>query len=43
MLCVVDEFTREAPTIRVARRLSSAEVIDVLADLFLRHVRRQRP
>jgi putative transposase len=37
MLCVVDEFTREALAIRVARRLTSLDVIDVLADLFLRH------
>ena len=37
MLCVVDEFTREALAIRVARRLTSADVIDVLADLFLAH------
>jgi putative transposase len=35
LLCVVDEFTREALAIRVARRLGSAEVIDVLADLFV--------
>jgi putative transposase len=35
MLCVVDEFTREALAIRVARKLGSAEVIDVLADLFI--------
>lgn len=35
MLCVVDEFTREALAICVARRLSSSDVIDVLADLFL--------
>jgi transposase InsO family protein len=35
MLCVVDEFTREALAIRVARRLRSSEVIDVLADLML--------
>ena len=35
MLCVVDEFTREALAIRVARKLSSADVIDVLADLFI--------
>ena len=35
MLCVVDEFTREALAIRVARRLSSSEVIDTLADLFI--------
>jgi putative transposase len=37
MLCVVDEFTREALAIRVARKLSSTDVIDVLADLFLAH------
>jgi transposase InsO family protein len=35
MLCVVDEFTREALAIRVARKLSSADVIDTLADLFI--------
>lgn len=35
MLCVVDEFTREALAIRVARKLSSADVVDVLADLFI--------
>jgi putative transposase len=35
MLCAVDEFTREALVIRVARKLSSADVIDVLADLFI--------
>jgi transposase InsO family protein len=35
MLCVVDEFTREALAIRVARKLSSTDVIDVLADLFI--------
>ena len=35
VLCVVDEFTREALAIRVARRLSSADVIDTLADLFI--------
>ena len=32
LLCAVDGFTREALAIRVARRLGSAEVIDVLAD-----------
>ena len=37
MLCVVDEFTREALAIRVARKLTSSDVIDVLADLFLAH------
>jgi len=34
-LCVVDEFTREALAIRVARQLGSADVIDTLADLFV--------
>ncbi len=33
--CVVDEFTREARAIRVDRKLSSAEVIETLADLML--------
>ena len=37
MLCVVDEFTREALAIRVARKLSSSDVIDALADLFIAH------
>jgi len=31
----VDEFTRECLTIRVGRKLGSADVIDVLADLFI--------
>jgi putative transposase len=35
MLCVVDEFTREALALRVARKLSSSDVIDTLADLFI--------
>jgi putative transposase len=35
MLCVVDEFTREALAIRVARKLGSADVIDVPTDLFI--------
>jgi putative transposase len=35
LLNVVDEFTRECLTIRVARKLGSADVIDVLADLFI--------
>ena len=35
MLCVVDEFTRQALAIRVDRKLSSAEVIEVLAELML--------
>jgi transposase InsO family protein len=33
MLCVIDEFTRAALAIRVARRLDSNHVIEVLADL----------
>jgi transposase InsO family protein len=37
MLCVVDEFTRKALAIRVARKLSSSDVIDALADLFIAH------
>jgi putative transposase len=35
MLNVVDEFTREYLCIRVGRKLGSADVIDVLADLFM--------
>ena len=35
MLNVVDEFTRECLCIRVGRKLGSANVIDVLADLFI--------
>jgi len=35
VLCVVDEFTREALAIRAARKLSPAEVIDILADLLI--------
>jgi transposase InsO family protein len=35
MLNVVDEFTRECLSIRVARKLGSADVIDLLADLFM--------
>ena len=35
MLNVVDKFTRECLAIRVARKLNSADVIDVLADLFI--------
>jgi transposase InsO family protein len=37
MLCAVDEFIREALAVRVARKLTSANVIDTLADLFIRH------
>ncbi len=35
MLNVVDEFTRECLCIRVGRKLGSADVIDVLANLFM--------
>ena len=35
MLNIVDEFTREALAIRVARRLNSSDVIDMLSDLFI--------
>jgi putative transposase len=35
MLNVVDEFTRECLSIRVGRKLGSADEIDVLADLFI--------
>ena len=35
MLNVIDEFTRECITIRVARQLKSTDVIDVLSDLFI--------
>ena len=35
MLGIIDEFTREALTIRVARRLKANDVIDTLADLFI--------
>ena len=37
MLTVVDEYTRECLAIEVARRLTSQEVLAVLADLFVRH------
>ena len=35
MLNVLDEYTHEAIAIRVARRLTSTGVIDVLSDLFI--------
>jgi transposase InsO family protein len=35
MLCVVDEFTREALAIKVDRKLGSAEVLETLAELML--------
>ena len=36
MLVVIDEFTRECLTISVRRRIRSNEVIQILADLFLK-------
>lgn len=35
MLNVIDEFTRECLAIRIARKLTSTDVIDVLTDLFI--------
>ena len=35
MLNILDEFTRESLAIRVRRKLSSIDVIDVLTDLFI--------
>jgi hypothetical protein len=35
MLCVIDEFSRKALTIRATRKLSSMGVIDTLVDLFI--------
>ena len=35
MLNVVDEFTRECPSIRINRKLKSSDVIDVLSALFI--------
>ena len=32
---MLDEFTRESLAIRVARKLNSTDVIDVLSDLFI--------
>ena len=35
MLNIIDEFTKEALTIRVARKLNSTDVVDALTDLFI--------
>ena len=35
MLVILDEFTREAPNIRVDRKLNSTDVVDALTDLFI--------
>ncbi len=37
LLVMLDEFTRECLAIRVARRLNSAHVIEVLGDCMLAH------
>ena len=36
MLTVIDEFTRECLAIKVARRLNSKDVLEVLAELMIR-------
>lgn len=35
MLCIIDEFTREALAIKVARRLRAVDVLEALSDLFV--------
>ncbi len=35
MLNIIDEFSRECLSIRIARKLNSTDVIDVLSDLFI--------
>ena len=35
MLNIIDEFTKEALVIRVARKLNSTDVVDALTDLFI--------
>jgi transposase InsO family protein len=35
MLCIIDEFTREALAIKVGRRLNATDVISALCDLFI--------
>jgi transposase InsO family protein len=35
LLTLIDEYTRECLTVRVARRLRSQEVIDTLAEVML--------
>ena len=37
LLTVLDEHTRECPAIVVARKIRSHDVLEVLADLFVRH------
>ena len=36
MLCIIDEFTREALAIRVKRKLNSTDVLETLADVMVR-------
>ena len=36
MLCIIDEFTREALAIRVKRKLNSTHVLEALADVMVR-------
>ena len=35
MLCLIDEFTREALAIRVKRKLKSTDVLKTLADVMI--------
>ena len=35
MLCIIDEFTREALAIRVKRKLNSTDVLETLADVMI--------
>lgn len=35
MLCIIDEFTREALVIRVKRKLNSTDVLETLADVMV--------
>ena len=35
MLCLIDEFTREALVIRVKRKLNSTDVLETLADVMI--------
>jgi len=36
MLNIIDEYTRECLAIRVARKITASDVIDTLADVFIR-------
>ena len=37
MLCVIDQYTRECLAIRVKRKFNSRDVLDTLAEQFVRH------